>query len=139
MAGRPSKYNEEIADKAYSLALLGASDKEMAEILGVSESTFNLWKKTYPEFSESLNEAKNMADSKVVRALYNQAIGGNVTAQIFWLKNRQKDKWRDKQDVDHTVNLKRSADDLSDEELAHIAAGGISAPTGAEKGEKKPH
>lgn len=139
MAGRPSKYSEEIADKAYSLALLGASDKEISEIIGVTESTLNLWKKTHPEFSESLNEAKNMADSKVVRALYTQAIEGNVTAQIFWLKNRQKDKWRDKQDVDHTVNLKRSADDLSDEELAYIAAGGITAPARAEKGEKKPH
>jgi hypothetical protein len=27
---------------------------------------------------------------------------GNVTAQIFWLKNRQKEYWRDKQDYEHT-------------------------------------
>lgn len=31
----------------------------------------------------------------------------DTTAAIFWLKNRQKDKWRDKQEVEHTgeVNL----------------------------------
>ncbi|MDD5356326.1 MAG: hypothetical protein PHY56_07320, partial [Candidatus Omnitrophica bacterium] len=26
----------------------------------------------------------------------------DVTAQIFWLKNRQPDKWRDKQEVEHS-------------------------------------
>ena len=29
-------------------------------------------------------------------ALYKNAIDGNITAQIFWLKNRKPDKWREK-------------------------------------------
>ena len=29
-------------------------------------------------------------------ALLLEALGGNVTAIIFWLKNRRPDKWRDK-------------------------------------------
>jgi len=28
-----------------------------------------------------------------------------TTAQIFWLKNRRPDKWRDKQDVEHTGDM----------------------------------
>ncbi|MEH7265061.1 transposase [Priestia megaterium] len=29
----------------------------------------------------------------------------DTTAQIFWLKNRRPDKWRDKQDVEHTGDI----------------------------------
>ncbi|MCM3196306.1 transposase [Priestia megaterium] len=29
----------------------------------------------------------------------------DTTAQIFWLKNRRPDKWRDKQDVEHTGDM----------------------------------
>ena len=42
--GRPSAYKTEYVDKAYKLCLLGATDKQMADISGVAESTFNLWK-----------------------------------------------------------------------------------------------
>lgn len=29
----------------------------------------------------------------------------DVTAQIFWLKNRRPDRWRDKQDIQHSGNM----------------------------------
>lgn len=29
----------------------------------------------------------------------------DTTAQIFWLKNRRPDKWRDKQDIEHTGDM----------------------------------
>ncbi len=32
-------------------------------------------------------------------ALYAAALEGNITAIIFWLKNRQRGKWRDKPDT----------------------------------------
>ena len=34
-------------------------------------------------------------DYKVENALLQSALAGNTTAQIFWLKNRRPDKWRD--------------------------------------------
>lgn len=40
----------------------------------------------------------------------------DTTAAIFWLKNRQKDKWRDKQEIDHTTDgdsLNKSQLDIS--------------------------
>jgi hypothetical protein len=126
MAGRPSKYKTEYAEQAYKLCLLGATDKEMSDILGVTESTFNLWKQEHKEFSESLKKGKEQADAIVAQKLYHRAIGyehpeiitasyqgmitdtkvvtkhyaPDPTAAIFWLKNRQPKKWRDKQDVE---------------------------------------
>ena len=37
-----------------------------------------------------------MPDIQVENALYEAAVGGNVTAMIFWLKNRLKGEWKDK-------------------------------------------
>lgn len=125
--GRPPVYNPLYAEKAYSLALLGATDKEMANIFGVQESTLNKWKKKYPELVESLSRGRDAADANVANRLYQRAMGfehddeeikvvslgsgegsevervqvrkiypPDTAAAIFWLKNRQRGKWRDK-------------------------------------------
>lgn len=39
---------------------------------------------------------------------------GETTAQIFWLKNRKPDKWRDKQDVQISGELKSEQSKLDD-------------------------
>lgn len=118
--GRPSKYKEEYCEQATKLCLLGATDKELADFFIVDEDTINEWKKQHKEFSESLKEGKDMADAKVAQSLYKRATGytgpdldirvidgqlimtpiekhypPDTTACIFWLKNRQKSKWRD--------------------------------------------
>ena len=33
-------------------------------------------------------------------ALYKAGLEGNVTAAIFWLKNRRRNSWRDKQELE---------------------------------------
>lgn len=124
---RPTKYKPEYQGQAKKLALLGATDKDLAAFFEVSESTLNKWKLDYPEFSEALKEGKDELDSQVVRSLYQRAMGyshpedkifnqagepmvvpttkhypPDTTACIFWLKNRQKEEWRDKQDVEHS-------------------------------------
>ena len=40
--------------------------------------------------------------------LLKSALEGNTTAQIFWLKNRLPDKWRDKpkEETDRTITVK---------------------------------
>jgi transposase-like protein len=131
-AGRPSKYDEKYCEQAYKLCLLGATDAELADFFNVNEDTINVWKKTYKEFSESLKRGKAEADATVAEKLYKRATGysckatkfatyegeitdreeyiehypPDTTAAIFWLKNRQKDKWRDKQDVEHSGEIK---------------------------------
>jgi len=103
VGGRPTKFRDEFCEQGEWLSKLGATDSEMAAFFDVTESTLNKWKLDYPEFSESLKAGKVMADCRVAQSLYEQAISGNTTAQIFWLKNRRKLSWRDKQEIDHTT------------------------------------
>ena len=63
---------------------------------GVSRSTLHDWKKKYPDISDTLKKGKEVVDYQVENALLESALSGNVTAIIFWLKNRRSDKWRDK-------------------------------------------
>lgn len=139
--GRPTKYEADYAEQGYKLCLLGATDKELADFFEVSEATLNNWKHEHPKFLESIKKGKDHADSNVADRLYQRATGFNhpeeqifqfqgqvVRAQtvkqyapdtvacIFWLKNRQKGKWRDKQDhevtgkdgapIDHSLTVK---------------------------------
>jgi|SRR5215469_6921314 len=130
-AGRPSDYHPEFVKQAAKLALLGATDIQIADFFGVSERTLNTWKHKHPEFLQSLKVAKDEADTNVVRSLYRKALGyefdsvkifcnkdGEITqvpfreivppsdvACIFWLKNRKPSEWRDKQDVEHSVGV----------------------------------
>jgi hypothetical protein len=130
--GQPSAYRPEFVDQARKLCHLGATDAELADFFGVTEMTVNNWKKAHPEFAVALLEAKSEADAKVVHALYRRALGyehpavkiaadpktgdhiavpyiehypPDTTACIFWLKNRQKRDWRDKQEVEHSGDL----------------------------------
>ena len=75
----------------------GLTDEQIAKNIGITVSTFYEWKKKYSEISESLKKGKEVVDYEVENALLSSALGGNRTAQIFWLKNRRPDKWRDKQ------------------------------------------
>ena len=147
--GRKSAYKEEYNQLAENYALLGATDKEMADLFSVTERTLNQWKKDYPEFLQSLKKGKKIADANVASRLYNRAIGydckatkfatsegkitdskeyiehypPDTTAAIFWLKNRQPEKWRDKKEVDANVNLGDELEGLSDEQLQAIIDG----------------
>jgi len=121
--GRPSKYSQELDEQAEKLCRLGATDKDIAQFFGVTETTLNNWKLRHPSFLESLKRGKDEVDSQVEQSLFRRATGyshddvhvssyqGAVTltpiikhyppdptAMIFWLKNRQPDKWRDKRE-----------------------------------------
>ena len=118
---RPTKYKQEFAEQSRKLCLLGATDAELAEFFEVEESTLNNWKHAHPEFMESIKKGKSQADADVADRLYQRAMGfthpevdirvvdhvivqtpitkiyaPDPTAAIFWLKNRQRAKWRDK-------------------------------------------
>lgn len=135
MAGRPSKYEPVFAEQARKLCELGATDLEIANFFDVAVSTVNAWKVTYPEFSEALKRGKEVADDLVEERLFARATGyshdavkifmpkdaaepvyapyiehhaPDVTAAIFWLKNRRPDKWRDRQQHDHTHGVEAS-------------------------------
>lgn len=74
--GRPTKFNETLENVAITLAGKGHIDKEIAEIIGVSESALNEHKKRNPHFRESIKSAKESFDNNLVEgALLKRAIG----------------------------------------------------------------
>lgn len=123
-AGRPTKYKDDYAGQAYKLCLLGATDKQLADFFNTSEQTINAWKKKHSDFLESIKRGKVQADAKVAESLFHRACGyshpedkifnnngeemivattkhypPDATAAIFWLKNRDKENWRDQKEI----------------------------------------
>lgn len=119
--GRPTDFKPEYCEQVEKLCKLGAKDSEIAEFFHIQESTLNNWKLKYCDFMEALKRGKMIADANVADRLFNRAMGythesekifnnegmitrapytehypPDVTACIFWLKNRQPKKWRDK-------------------------------------------
>lgn len=127
--GQPTKYQAHYPEQARKLCLLGATDAELGDFFEVDERTINNWKDAHPEFFQSIKRGKLQADADVADRLYQRAMGfehndvhvsnhqgmitltpirkihaPDTTAAIFWLKNRQSKKWRDKQEVEHSGN-----------------------------------
>lgn len=90
----------------------GLTDEQIAHNMGISAKTLYNWKEKHLQILHALKRSKDVADRQVENALFENAINGNTTAQIFWLKNRKPDKWRDKQDYED-----RTAIDKLDEIL----------------------
>ncbi len=115
---RPSKWKDEYLELAYKLALLGCTDKEMADIMEVTEATFNNWKKSKEGLFESLKKGKFEADGNIAQSLYKRAQGYDVietreqitkegtiytktskhipadpASIAIWLRNRHPEKW----------------------------------------------
>lgn len=84
----------------------GLTDEQIAGKCGVVRTTLYEWKKQHPDISDALKRGKEVVDYQVEKALLLKALCGDVTAQIFWLKNRKPDKWRDKPE-----KVERSADE----------------------------
>lgn len=94
------KKNNEINEKLILIegwSRDGLSQQQIANNLGINVDTLIEYKKKYSDFSEALKKGKEVVDFEVENALYKSAMEGNVTAQIYWLKCRRKDKWGEKE------------------------------------------
>ena len=124
----------------------GLTDEQIAENMGIVASTLYEWKKQYSEISEALKSGKEVVDRQVENALLKRALGyeyeevkekyengfcvertitkkevvPDTTAQIFWLKNRKPQQWRDKQEVTVDGNLNNPMAGLSTEDLKKL-------------------
>ena len=79
---RPTKYNPDYhPERALRLSKLGLIGREIAFCFGVAESTYELWKTKYPEFSESIKRGSLVADAHIAQKLYERAIGAKRTIQ----------------------------------------------------------
>lgn len=90
----------------------GLSDEQIAHNIGIATSTLYDWKKKHLEISEALKKGKEVVDIEVENALLKSALEGNITAQIFWLKNRKSNRWREKQSIEHTGEVSTKLSDI---------------------------
>ena len=100
----------------------GLTYEQIANNMGIGLTTLKEWRQKEPTIQATLKKGREVADYEVENALFKRAIGytikineqkidkdgcihdlvkdvhipGDTTAQIFWLKNRKKNEWRDK-------------------------------------------
>lgn len=123
----------------------GLTDEQIAANMGIATGTLYTYKNKYHEINEALKRGKEIIDFQVENALLKRALGyrydevtyeygeetkrvtkevqPDTTAQIFWLKNRKPDVWRDRKDIDMQAEVKQHDPfkELSKEELLKIA------------------
>ena len=90
----------------------GLTDEQIAQKIGISRKTLIDWKNRFRNICDTLKKGKEVVDYQVENALLESALDGNTTAQIFWLKNRRPDKWRDKQKEEADTAALEKLDDI---------------------------
>ena len=60
---------------------------------------------------------KNCRSEIQVTKIVTKEVAPDVTAQIFWLKNRKPREWRDKTDIDYTGTLITKVERMTEDEL----------------------
>lgn len=89
------------------------TDEGVAEKLGVSRNALFKWRKKSDKLNNAINLGKELTDQQVENALYKSAVSGNVTAMIFWLKNRKPKMWCDVNRIDVNTENKKFDDVIS--------------------------
>lgn len=118
---RVRKYRDDFPEIAYSLCLVGYTNEDLARYFEVSIATISYWMREHEEFNKKVNAAKDIADAKVAKSLFERACGytrfekklirnddgseteitlekhypADVLAIKIWLHNRQPKFWRD--------------------------------------------
>lgn len=139
--GPKSKFNDKVRETFLRLIKEGKTEDEIADIVGVCRKTLNNWKGEHPELLYAVREARQTADELVEASLYRRALGyshpetklfahegivfskeevtkhypPDTTAAMFWLRNRQPKRWKEKTESDVTVN--NNVTTLTDEQL----------------------
>lgn len=124
-----------ILQDAYRLAKAGLTEFEIAEFFGITRVTLWRWKDHDDAFREAMELGAGPANERVEASLYHRATGytyrsekvfqyegqiirapilehvpPDTTAAIFWLKNRDRDKWQDVNKIDMTASITANGD-----------------------------
>lgn len=90
----------------------GLTYEQIANNMGIDVTTLREWRKKEPTISTILKKGREVVDFEVENALLKNAMEGNVTAQIFWLKNRKKLQWREKVETNDDEKEIQNAKDI---------------------------
>lgn len=107
-------------------AEIGLIGKQIANNIGINHTTLYDWMNKFPELAETIRSGRKVMDQQVENSLLKRAIGyqyeedtwgknhdgemvivkrvvksqaPDVTSQIFWLKNRQPERWRERVEI----------------------------------------
>ena len=114
----------------------GLTDEQIAKNMGITAKTLYAWKNKYGEICKSLKRGKEVIDRQVENALLKRALGysyteityeggietkrvvkevvPDTTAQIFWLKNRKREAWADRQNIELSQPIDDSIKEMED-------------------------
>ena len=135
-------YDPEFVSMAQVACENGFTDLKLAKLFRVSKSLINNWKKDYPDFLVAIKTGKDTYDTeKVETALLKRALGysydettkeldedgdmevtkkvrkqvaGDVKAQTFWLRNRNRERWPDTKTLDGDMKVHLSHEEMLD-------------------------
>ena len=118
---RPNECKPDVCDLARKFCMLGAMDDDLADLFEVDPATIADWIANFPDFAAALKQGREIADATAAERLFQRAIGfshevekvvqsggkpvtvkyterypPDTTALVFWLKNRQGGRWRDR-------------------------------------------
>ena len=119
-------------DKVEQFAAQGLGPTQIARALGISWDTYNKNKKRSSELSDAIKRGEAKGLAKVTNSLFKSANEGNVTAQIFYLKNRDVNSWADRVETSHTLSIGSALDS------ARLRLSTSNAPANIIEGEKVP-
>lgn len=128
--GPKTGYSPNYCDEARRACMLGATNEELAGLLGVTRATVHNWTEEFPDFKKAIEEGKVAADARVAEKLYQRAIGyerpatrffansdgpptevnytyhhaPDTSAAIFWLRNRRREDWREQVEHRHSTS-----------------------------------
>ena len=114
----------------------GLTDEQIAINIGIGYSTLQTWKSKYQDIQDTLKRGKEVVDRQVENALLKRALGytyeeityeggaetkrvvkevvPDTTAQIFWLKNRKREAWADRQNIELSQPIDDSIKEMED-------------------------
>lgn len=135
--GRPSKYKLEYCEMLIEHMSKGLSFESFAGLVSVSRESLYEWQKVHPEFSDTVKEAKEKCrlfwEQQGIEGLYStteydekgkpsSSKSINASVWIFNMKNRFRDQWHDKQQIEHSGHIADLPDEKLDEKLKELNA-----------------
>lgn len=92
-----------------TLAGLGLNHAQIAANFNITENTFTNYKKQNPDLVLAIEKGKAKAITNVARTAYEMAVSKEHPSMTqFWLKNRSKGEWADKQTIEHEGRIEGS-------------------------------
>jgi len=109
-------------EQVENLAARGLGTSQIARAMGVSWDTIDRNRKRSADFEGALKRGQAKGLAQVTNSLFTSATDGNVTAQIFYLKNQDPKTWKDRvENVHATINLNDVLSGAKDRLGGHMA------------------